>query len=174
MPGKSQRPGEVNAEFRRRVQDGEGFVLPITALIETGNHIAQASGNRRAAAERLANLMDAAARNREPFVLHQTAWDAGFLDDLCAGDSTGQPFVDLAGNGQLGAGEVAILDRFGAVHIAPSDPADVSDTFRGPLGDPLTKSMPPTTLGCLQGDRGVESARRWRPAAGRVGVGRGG
>ncbi len=115
VPGKSQRPHDVMSEFRRRVQDGEGFVLPITALIETGNHIAQASGNRRSAAERLANLMDAAARSREPFVLHQTTWDADFLDDLCGGDSTGQPFVDLAGNGQMGAGDVAILverDRF--------------------------------------------------------------
>lgn len=28
VPGKSQRPDDVAAEFRRRVQNGEGFVLP--------------------------------------------------------------------------------------------------------------------------------------------------
>lgn len=115
VPAKSQGPEEIQAEFRQRAKDNEAFVLPITALIETGNHIAQAAGDRRGAAARLVKLMEAAGRNEEPFVLHETTWDTGFLDGLCQGDATGQPLVDLAGNGQMGTGDLAILverDRF--------------------------------------------------------------
>ena len=48
VPGKSNpaRGAEVRAEIDRRWRDGERFVIPITAVIETGNHIAQADGNR--------------------------------------------------------------------------------------------------------------------------------
>lgn len=115
VPGKSQRPGEVIAEFRRRVESGEEFVIPITAVIETGNHIAQASGHRRPAAERLVRFIELSVAGTAPFRLNRVDWDDGFLTDFCNGDGTAQPFIDLAGNGQMGAGDCAILverDRF--------------------------------------------------------------
>lgn len=115
VPGKCQRPAEIRAEFERRVRAREQFVIPITAVIETGNHIAQAKGHRRPAAEALVRFIDAAVAGTAPFRLNQVGWDDTFLTELCFGNSTGQPFVDLAGNGQMGAGDVAILverDRF--------------------------------------------------------------
>lgn len=115
VPGKSQHRDEVRAEFGRRVSDGEQFVVPITAVIETGNHIAQASGDRRSAAERLVGLLRAASAGEPPFALNEVRWDGGFTAELCDGDSTKQTLVDLAGNGLMGAGDVAILverDRY--------------------------------------------------------------
>lgn len=109
VPGKTQQAEAVLGEFGRRVDEGERFVLPITAVIETGNHIAQAQGARREAAERLVHLLRAAMTGEVPFVLNQVAWDDVFLDALCEGDSTHQSFVDLAGNGLMGAGDLAIL-----------------------------------------------------------------
>lgn len=109
VPGKSQQSEAVRDEFSQRAADGERFVLPITAVIETGNHIAQADGPRREAAERLVALLRVAMTDETPFVLNEVTWDEGFLDDLCKGNATHQSFVDLAGNGLMGAGDVAIL-----------------------------------------------------------------
>jgi len=115
VPGKCQRPAEVRAEFERRVAAGERFVIPITAIIETGNHIAQADGHRRRAAATMVRFIEAAIAGTAPFLLNLISWDDAFLTELCGGDGTSQSFVDLAGNGQMGAGDVAILverDRF--------------------------------------------------------------
>lgn len=115
VPGKSQQPLAMRAELARRMEAGQRFVIPITAVIETGNHIAQGTGDRRGAALRLDGLLRRAIAGDSPFVLNQVAWDDAFLTELCNGNATHQTLVDLAGNGQLGAGDVAILverDRF--------------------------------------------------------------
>ena len=117
VPGKAQQAAPIQAEFRERVSAGERFVIPITAVIETGNHIAQARDGalRRQAAVRLVELLRGAIICQAPYVLNQVAWDDGFLEALCGGDSTAMDFITLAGTGLLGAGDVAVLverDRF--------------------------------------------------------------
>jgi hypothetical protein len=100
----------VKAEAKVRQQRGERFVIPVTAVIETGNHIANVkSGDRRGAADRFVRLLRAVRDGVQHWVLHEVEWDGAFLDDFCAGSVTKQPFLDLAGNGQLGGGDVAIL-----------------------------------------------------------------
>lgn len=112
VPGKSRSDDALEIEFRERAATGERFVVPIAAIIETGNHIEQVHGphaDGRAAAQRLADLVRAAAEDRPPFVAHTVAWDADALTAWLDGDSTGSTFVDLAGAGRLGGGDVAIL-----------------------------------------------------------------
>ncbi len=110
VPLMSDDSAAVKAEARQRRDDGERFVLPLTAVIETGNHIANVKqGDRRAAAERFVRLIDAVRSGGTQWVLHEVEWDDAFLHALCTGSTTGQPFVDLAGHGLLGAGDVAIL-----------------------------------------------------------------
>jgi hypothetical protein len=110
VPLMSDHSAEVKAEARERGERGERFVLPVTAVIETGNHIANVrQGDRRAAAARLVSLIQAIREHHPSWVLHEVEWDDAFLTALCAGSTTGQPFVDLAGNKLLGAGDVAIL-----------------------------------------------------------------
>lgn len=48
-----QLASEVAAEFERRREAGQRFVLPVTALVEAGNRVAQQSSERRRFAERL-------------------------------------------------------------------------------------------------------------------------
>jgi hypothetical protein len=116
VPGKSQRSEEVRAELRQRASAGEQFVLPVTAVIETGNHIAQArTGDRHAAAGRFVALLQAVLAGDRSFRLHQFSWDAAFLQALCDGDSSGATFMQWAGTGQMGGGDIGILverDRF--------------------------------------------------------------
>jgi hypothetical protein len=61
--------------------------LPLAAIIETGNHISQASGDRYDPAKSLAALMAKAADRQSPwaaFVDQSKLWDAEGLKSLSA------------------------------------------------------------------------------------------
>jgi hypothetical protein len=109
VPGKNQQRDVVRQELRSLVEDGVQLVLPIAAIIETGNHIANAAGDRRPSAERLQRFLELAASEDPPWQLHAVTWDAAFLAHLQAGDGTGMALVDHLGNGTMGTGDVAIL-----------------------------------------------------------------
>lgn len=110
VPGKSSpdRAAEMQAEADRRYRDGERFIIPITAVIETGNHIAQAVGNRYEPAERLVRLLQLAVAEESPWRVLQTRLGPEFLSSLCTGDSTGESLQALAAR-KVGAGDIAIL-----------------------------------------------------------------
>jgi hypothetical protein len=110
VPGKSDpaRSADVRAEVDRRWREGEHFVIPITTVIETGNHIAQADGNRYEVARRLVALLRIAVSEESHWRVLQTRLGAEFLTALCDGDSTGQSLEALAA-ARVGAGDVAIL-----------------------------------------------------------------
>jgi hypothetical protein len=109
VPSRCQDHGEVVQRFEEFVSEGCQFVLPLTSLIETGNHISHAGGNRRAAAERYARLIAQIADGGAPWKLNQVEWGEGLLRAFLAGNATGQPVVDWLGNAQMGAGDIAIL-----------------------------------------------------------------
>lgn len=110
VPGRNQRRDEVQAEFKRLVAEGRTrFVIPVTSIIETGNHIANATGDRRSAAKRLEQFLESAATGDLPWQLHAVNWDADFLAALRRGGGTGIPLVDHLGNGTMGTGDLAIL-----------------------------------------------------------------
>ena len=114
VPGMCGKHEDIRTEFELRDEAGERFVIPITAVIETGNHIAQAASDRRAAAERFVQFLAAAGSGQAPFAVQRSGWDDDFIVELCSGNATGQEFVDLA-QAKMGAGDVAILverDRF--------------------------------------------------------------
>ena len=110
VPDKCQHHDEVRAELELLLEASVQLVLPIASVIETGNHIAQASGGgRRASAEAFVRLLRLTAKGEAPWVLHSVAWDGRMLDLLCDGPGEIGAFVEIAGNGILGAGDVAIL-----------------------------------------------------------------
>lgn len=110
VPGKSnaETSGRLRIEMEQRHQTGERFVLPVTTIIETGNHIAQCDGNRYEVAGRLVRLLQMAANGQSPWLVLQTNYGQEFLAALCAGDSTGQTLPSLAAM-KVGAGDVALL-----------------------------------------------------------------
>jgi hypothetical protein len=124
VPGKSS-PAHARAlkeEADRRYQEGERFVIPITTVIETGNHIAQADGNRFEVAARLVRLLELAVAEQSPWRVLRTSLGPEFLTSLCAGDSTGQSLPALAA-AKVGAGDVALLverDQLRAASAAAS------------------------------------------------------
>lgn len=57
----------VQAKLDAERQSGSTFVLPLAAIIETGNHITHISGDRRHYAERLAEIMRLSADQTSPW-----------------------------------------------------------------------------------------------------------
>jgi hypothetical protein len=124
VPGKSQQSQAVREELDSRVKRGERFVIPVTAVIETGNHITQAQGDRYAAAERLCTLIYSIIGGDQSFLLHEFFWDGAFLKDVCGGDATGRDLGQWAAASGMGAGDIAILverDRFVARSAFPKE-----------------------------------------------------
>lgn len=56
-------------EFKKRIQTDERFLLPMTTILETGNHIGQNGdgGERRRAAKRFIDLVTQAIHGTNPF-----------------------------------------------------------------------------------------------------------
>ena len=110
VPGKCNpaKGQEVVADLDRRWHDGERFVIPVTAVIETGNHIAQCDGDRYNVAGRLVQLLRKAIAEDGPWRVLRTELGSAFLTALCDGDSTGQTLETLAAQ-KVGAGDIAIL-----------------------------------------------------------------
>lgn len=110
VPGRNQDREAIRTEFEELVAEGRTrFVIPVTSIVETGNHIANASGDRRAAAAKLERFLSAAASEELPWQLHAVTWDGDFLDRLRAGADTGSTLVDHLGNATMGTGDLAIL-----------------------------------------------------------------
>lgn len=117
VPGKCQDRKEVVEELQRkeRARDCD-LLLPMTAVIETGNHIAQLPDGRqrRTCAEKFTAVMRMVVEGKAPWALNEVEWDAAHLDMLIAGGNTGSTLVQHACN-RLGCGDLNILverDRY--------------------------------------------------------------
>lgn len=110
VPGRSseEQSTELAEEMDIRRAEGERFVIPITTIIETGNHIAQCGPDSRRVAERLVRLLRMAVSGDAPWTVLETRFGADFLASLCDGDSTGERYEDLAAR-KVGAGDIALL-----------------------------------------------------------------
>ncbi|MGW4421655.1 hypothetical protein [Streptosporangium sp. NPDC004631] len=109
VPGKNQDRESVLRQLREEKRECS-LILPVTTVIETGNHIAQLSDGRvrRNRAERLGDLLELVITGRAPWVLHTVEWGEGFLRSLLTGAGTGTPFSDHV-MAKLGLGDLCIL-----------------------------------------------------------------
>lgn len=123
VPRKNQDRHTVAEKYTKLVADDCRLILPVTAVIETGNHIAQLpDGNaRRLCAKKFAAMLREVVENRSPWTLNEVRWDRAFLEALLDGSADSRPgLVDLA-SGQVGSGDAAILvecEQYGAASLA--------------------------------------------------------
>ncbi|WP_405586565.1 hypothetical protein [Streptomyces sp. NBC_01190] len=117
VPGKCQDREKVVKQLQDKEQARDcDLLLPMTAVLETGNHIAQLPGGRerRTCAERFAGVLRMVVEGKAPWALNEIEWDAAHLDMLIMGGRTGSTLVDHACN-RLGCGDLNILierDRY--------------------------------------------------------------
>lgn len=117
IPGKCQDHAKVVEEYqaKREARDCD-LLLPVTAIIETGNHIAQLADGRqrRTCAELFAAMLRAVVKGDAPWALNEVEWGGAHLQALIQGGRTGSTLVEHASNG-LGCGDLNILierDRY--------------------------------------------------------------
>lgn len=111
VPGFDQNAGEVREQMSARLKHDESlFILLITTVIETGNHIAQIKNGdaRRRTAERFSEMLDLIIKKKAPWTLHDIAWNKTFLEMLMEGAGTGTSYVDHA-SARVGTGDLCIL-----------------------------------------------------------------
>ncbi len=107
-PTWASQPRIVQA-FKDHVTAGLQLAVPITAVIESGNHIEQSAGPRRAAAERYVTLLDQLISGTRPWKLVSTDWNGELLRRIREGAGTGRPLVDLLDAKEMGGGDAAIV-----------------------------------------------------------------
>ncbi|WP_328606262.1 hypothetical protein OG943_41010 [Amycolatopsis sp. NBC_00345] len=110
VPGRDQDRSEVLKEQKAKIETKEAFILPVTTIIETGNHIKQINNGslRRAAANTFVEVLKMVHDESAPWRLHEFVWGTNLLDLLIKGARTGTNFVDHSVGG-LGGGDLCIL-----------------------------------------------------------------
>jgi hypothetical protein len=98
IPKKAQKHTQVLAELTSKIEKGESLFLPMTSIIETGNHIGQNGdgGLRRKCAERFIKMVGEALEGHSPFqplnfleAEHMKQWLREFPDHACTGSGLG-------------------------------------------------------------------------------------
>lgn len=109
VPHKCSDRAVVLAEFEELRLKGAIFVFPVTAVVETGNVIAQLDGyDRRVCMERLVGLLRHALGTVAPWAVSGVPWDGDFLGALIDGGGSRLPLVDFATSG-IGSGDASLL-----------------------------------------------------------------
>ncbi len=72
IPNKNEQHTEIKLEFEESVKAGDDLILPISTIIETGNHIAHVDDGRlrRKIAERFSEYLRKTADKNPPWTLY--------------------------------------------------------------------------------------------------------
>lgn len=97
---------DVKTEIEMETQADSQLVLPLATIVETGNHIAQLTNNRRPYAEALATIIRASINDENPWTAFSTQIELWNDENLLA---LADKFVDYAERG-LGIGDTTIVD----------------------------------------------------------------
>ncbi len=103
VPNFAASPEEFARELRTRAQNGDRFLLPMTTILETGNHIGQLPDGRvrRMIAAQFVDSVRKALEGAIPFVVTPLPGAASLLEWL-------DHFPDWAGRGS-GFGDLSIV-----------------------------------------------------------------
>jgi len=100
VPWKNQDRDAVVAEYQQRRKSGDEFVLPVSTVIETGNHIEQIGKSlgdaRRVCAEALCGFLRAVVAGAEQFIMHRLSWDEELFLEFCDGGTSAPGFTEVA------------------------------------------------------------------------------
>lgn len=111
VPNKNGERAAVVPRFKELARSrGSLMVIPMAAVIEVGNHIAQLDDGRvrRERMERFADFLRSSLSGTPPWVVSGATWDGPFLADLVEGHEQRPGIVDLSSTG-VGAGDGSIL-----------------------------------------------------------------
>lgn len=116
VPGKNADHNDLVSELKRLALAGATLVIPIAAVIEVGNHIAQLSKghHRRECSKRFAGFLRDSLDRKAPWIVTGVSWDETYLRRLVDGHGTRPSLVNLC-SAKVGSGDASILhelDRY--------------------------------------------------------------
>ncbi|MBX0330387.1 hypothetical protein K2Z83_22255 [Oscillochloris sp. ZM17-4] len=106
VPNRNQQHDEIVRQLKQHIEAGITLLLPVTAIIETGNHIAQQGDGhmRRIIAQRFVTQVQMALDGTAPWV-PTPSFDLQFVRSYLAA------FPDYAMRG-VGMGDLSIIKEF--------------------------------------------------------------
>ncbi len=147
VPGKNSDRAEVVTEFRRLRAAGATLIIPIAAVVEVGNHLAQLAGHERQDRSRtFAAFLRASIDGAAPWVVSGASWDESFLRALLDGNGVRPTFEQLCASG-VGSGDTSILlelQRYRSRVDLPSELPDPSVDVGPPAAGLRLVTPPPT------------------------------
>jgi hypothetical protein len=108
VPGRCQDRHRVVEEYKKHHESGTSLVLPVTAVIECGNFVAQVAGDRRRAAETFTALLHAVTSDETPWMFNEATWSRRYWQMLVEGAATGSSLTDLLSR-KIGTGDISVL-----------------------------------------------------------------
>lgn len=115
VPRKCSDRAEVVSRFKEQAEKGATFVFPMTAVVETGNAIAQLAGHdRREYMERFVALLRKALSATTPWAVSGVPWDGNFLSALIDGGGNRIPLVEYSTKGSGDASLLLEIERYRA------------------------------------------------------------
>lgn len=108
VPDWSDDSPRIRKEFARRAEGGEQLVIPITAIVETGNHVVQCKGDRTGAARRYHRLLCQLVDGDAPWRTFITVWNVDLLARIRDGAGIGRSLIDLFSSQTIGGGDLTI------------------------------------------------------------------
>lgn len=120
VPGKDQQVAKARQDFEEYKSQKVLMILPVTTMVETGNHIAQLSNghDRRKCATKFRDLLLQCIAEESPWVLHSFKWDASFIESFVAGAGSGSDLVELYCQ-EIGGGDLFILTEMRSFAARP-------------------------------------------------------
>lgn len=106
VPNRNADRARVAVEYQARKGSSQ-MILPLSAVVETGNHVAQISNGD--ARRKCASMLQDVVAGRAPFVLHQMGWDSIFLQHLLDGGSTATSLIEHLTGQVIGCGDMSVL-----------------------------------------------------------------
>jgi hypothetical protein len=124
IPGKSDDRSQLVQEFEQRQGNGAVFVIPIAAVVEPGNHIAQLSDghDRESRSRALENLLDRSLAATHPWVMSGVAWDHVLVRSIIDGGGSAPDLVQAA-RSHVGTGDLSILAEMRAFSARTETPS---------------------------------------------------
>ncbi|OFU55605.1 hypothetical protein CFREN_01235 [Corynebacterium freneyi] len=110
VPGKNQDRESVIPQFKTYKKAMVTMILPVTAVVETGNHIAQLSDGhqRREAAQRFDKTLAKVESGESPWIPNELTWDPTMIRRLRNTTASGDDLVERLAQ-KVGAGDCMIL-----------------------------------------------------------------
>ncbi len=131
VPRKASRREETLSRLKDLRKPGAGnlLVIPIAAVVEVGNHLAQLQRDERSRpSQAFGDLLQAAIAGRVPFLLSGAGWDGDFLTELIEGPTPDRRMHVLCQRG-VGAGDASILleveHYLGRIDVGSGTPCEV-------------------------------------------------